>query len=447
MEESAIETLTAAEATALAKEAFLFGLPPVYLGMQIRINGNTPDTSGSCPPFNRFTHRREFPDAGRREAVGINADTLYSFAQLSLAKEPVVLSVPEMGARYWIMQLVNLWNDVPHAPGSRTLDGNGGHFAITGPGWKGRLPRGLTEMKAGTNLAILIGRTYVSGDGDFSEAHRLQDQYRLTPLSRWGRAFPAPGKPRPDPEVDVMTPVTQQIMAIGPQAFYSSLNALLEGNPPYPADKPVLERLERIDVKPGVTFDLEAFPEEIRLAIEAGLAAGKKAVLDGETGLGEVVNGWRMMLDLGRYGTRYAYRAVVTFFAMGANLAVDAIYPYGLEDDQGRRLEGAGRYLLRFAKGTFPPVKAFWSVTLYDAESHLVPNPINRYALGDRSDLEYGDDGSLSIWIQSESPGPAKLKNWLPAPKDGAFKIMMRLYAPKPEVAQGTWAPPAIQRI
>jgi hypothetical protein len=447
MEEPAIGTLTASEAAALAKEAFLYGLPPVCLAAQIGISGNTPDTSGLCTPFNQFAHRRGFPDADKREAAGINVDTLYSFARLDLAKEPVILSVPETGARYWIMQLINLWNDVPHAPGSRTLDGRGGRFAITGPGWKGRLPRGLTEMKAGTNLAILIGRTYVSGEDDFPEVHRIQDQYRLTPLSKWGKSLPAPGKARPDPNVDIMTPLTQQIMAMAPQAFFGRLNALLEDNPPYPADKPVLERLERIDVKPGATFDLEAFPDEIRKAIEAGVAAGRKAVTDGESELGETVNGWRVMPDLGRYGTRYAYRAVVAFFAMGANLAVDAVCPCGLEDDEGRRLDGANRYLLRFAKGTLPPVKAFWSVTLYDAESYLVPNPINRFALGDRSDLEYGDDGSLSIWIQGESPGPAKLKNWLPAPKSGPFKIVMRLYAPEPGAAQGIWAPPAVKRI
>src|SRR5262249_41477659 len=150
--------------------------------------------------------------------------------------------------------------------------------------------------------------------------------------------------------------------------------------------------------------------------------------------------------DLGRYGTRYPYRAAWTYFAVGGNLVEDAIYPLGLVDADGQKFDGANKYTLRFAKDGLPPVDAFWSLTMYDKDSYLVDNPINRYALGDRSDMTRDADGGLTIYIQSDSPGGGKAKNWLPAPKEG-FKLALRLYGPKKQVADGTWKPPAVQRV
>jgi len=166
-----------------------------------------------------------------------------------------------------------------------------------------------------------------------------------------------------------------------------------------------------------------------------------------ETIRGKNVNGWEITLDMGRYGTNYPYRASWTFFGVGGNLAEDAIYPVAKTDGDGKLLDGASKYELRFAKSEMPPAGAFWSLTSYDADSYLVPNSINRYALGDRSRMKFGDDGSLTIYIQNEPPSADRQANWLPAPKQGGMLLALRLYAPRKEVADGIWAPPPVRRV
>ena len=171
------------EAKAIAQEAWVFGMPLVYIEIQIDTATHVSKADQARAPINQFVHYRAFPDASNRTVVGFNVDTLYSMAQLDLSKEPMVLSVPDMGKRFWVMQIIDAWNNVPHAPGSRTVGSKGGHFAIVGPTWKGTLPQGLTELRVPTNLALLGGRTYTGGPDDYAAVHALQDQYKLVPLS------------------------------------------------------------------------------------------------------------------------------------------------------------------------------------------------------------------------------------------------------------------------
>ncbi len=433
------------EARALAQEAWVFGMPLVYIEKQIDVLTHVTKPQGALAPINQFAHYREFPDASNKSVVGLNVDTLYSLGQLDLAQGPMVLSIPEMGNRFWLMQIVDAWNNVPHAPGSRTVGGKGGNFAIVGPDWKGTLPAGLTELRIPTNLVLLAGRTYTANKDDYAAVHDLQDQYRLVPLSEWGKPYVPPVDVPLKPGVDAKTPVPTQVLAMSPEAFFGRLNALLVANPPEPADPVTMARIARLGIAPGASFSLAAFGPDVRKAIEEGVAAGQKQMR--ETPRGKNVNGWEITLDMGRYGTNYPYRASWTFFGVGGNLPEDAVYPAAKTDGDGKALNGANEYVLHFTKAGIPPVNAFWSLTMYDADSYLVPNPINRYALGDRSGMKVGDDGSLTIYIQSESPGGDRQANWLPAPKQGAFLVALRLYAPKKEVADGTWAPPPIKRV
>jgi hypothetical protein len=189
---------------------------------------------------------------------------------------------------------------------------------------------------------------------------------------------------------------------------------------------------------------MASFSPEVRKAIADGIAAGVKQMR--ETVAGKKVNGWAITLDMGRYGTNYPYRAFWTFFGVGGNLAEDAVYPLTEVDGEGAPLDAANKYILHFDKSEIPPVDAFWSLTMYDMDGYLVTNPINRYALGDRSGMKLGSDGSLTIYIQNESPGDDRQANWLPAPKVGRFKVALRLYAPRKEVSDGRWSPPPIKR-
>jgi len=181
-------------------------------------------------------------------------------------------------------------------------------------------------------------------------------------------------------------------------------------------------------------------------AIAEGLAAGKAEMLANAKNVGENKNGWQLAYDVGRYGTRYAYRAAWTLVGVGGNLLEDASYPTTSTDGGGNPLDGASQYPITFTKDEIPPAKAFWSLTMYDIESYLVPNELNRYALGSHSKLDYAPDGSLIIYIQKDNPGSAKETNWLPAP-DGPFRLALRLYAPDDDVINRRWLPPVVKKI
>lgn len=231
-------------------------------------------------------------------------------------------------------------------------------------------------------------------------------------------------------------------MHMAPEQFFSRLNELLVDNPAYPADAPVLERVAAIGVGPGLRFPWDDFPAEVQAAIAEGVKAGIEQIRTTPTG--EDLNGWMLTRDIGRFGTKYALRAAWTLFGVGGNLVEDACYPMAHNDADGNTLDGRHRYRLRFPGQ--PPVEAFWSIYLYKIDGFLVENQIDRYMLGSRSDLAY-DDGSLTIAIQPDEPTDVPTSNWLPGPKEGPFTVAMRLYLPKPEVRDGTWQPPGIERV
>ena len=439
------------EAKSIAQEAFVFGLPLVYIATQADAQSNVSKPEPGRVPFNQFDHHREFPSAANNKIVGMNVDTLYSIANVDLAAEPIVLVVPPMeDKRWWLMQIIDAWNDVPAAPGSRTHGDKGGNFALTGPNFKGTLPAGLEQIKVDTSLLAIGGRTYTGGPADYDAVHKIQDQYQLIPLSQWkgaGTKYTPSASVPVKPGVDAKTPIPVQVFKLPADEFFGRFCALLSNNPAREADAPVMARLAKLGIKPGAKFTTAGFDADTRKAIDEGVAAGQEAIRGGESKMGEMVNGWQIARDLGRYGTKYLYRATWTFFGVGGNLVEDAVYPLTLIDSDGQKLTGANKYELHFAKDQIPPVDAFWSITLYDKDSYLVPNAINRYALGDRSGMKSGDDGSLTIYLQRESPGKDKESNWLPTPKDGAFKLALRLYVPKKQVADGTWRPPAVTKV
>ena len=252
--ENKTKTISPDEAKTFAKDAFLFGMPLVFFEKQFDFNAAVTEPTGLKAPVNQFGHSRAYPDASNRLVVGFNVDTLYSFATLDLKKEPIVLSIPEMGDRYWVMQLIDAWNGVPAAPGSRTHGGRARYFAITGPNWQGQLPAGVEELKSPTTLTIVAGRTYCSGKEEYAIVNRLQDQYKLTPLSQWGSDYVPPEHVPVKEGVDGTTLVNQQFMALSAEQFYQNLNRLLLDNPAYPADAPALQSFEKLHIAPGAEF-------------------------------------------------------------------------------------------------------------------------------------------------------------------------------------------------
>jgi len=404
---------------------------------------------GSLPvnaPFNEFAAARELlgPET---TFVSPNNDTLYLLAAVDVRPGPLVLGVPDTGGRYYVIQFVDAWTNNFAYVGRRATGTAAREFLLVGPG--DATESGLETIRVPTGVASLVGRIQINGPEDAAEVHALQDSFRLTPL----HAEPAPGLPEPDPRVAAEL------------RWWETFRVQLAAFPPPPADAPMLE--------PAATLGLTA-PEspyvdpgpELREALIAGERAGREQVEALATGGAAPAGGWVSALHSFDYNSdhlglgtidapewriddreqAYAVRAGAARGGLYGNHGYEADYEMTYVDAGGEQLTGEHRYELRLTE--LPPVDAFWSMTMYDVPDFLlVANPIDRYSIGDRTPgLRYGDDGSLTLYLQHESPGPEKESNWLPTPA-GAFRPIMRLYQPRPEVLSGAYRLPPIERV
>jgi hypothetical protein len=439
-------TITAEEAYAIVKDAYVYAHPLVLQDITIRQVANVPEPTDIVGqgPFNQFSHAKAFPPVDFKTVVRANVDTLYSIANLDLGPEPLVLSVPAAD-RYFMLPMLSLWTDVFTVPGTRTTGKNRAvDFLVVGPKWQGEVPRGLELIHSPTRYVGMIGRTQTNGVADYPNVYKIQAGYKLTPLSAWGKGDYVPPKGKVDPAIDMKTPPPVTVEKMDAATFFGRFAELLKDNPPQPCDYPMIHRLERVGLKVGQGFDLKSTPANIQQAFERGTADGKKRVAElGKKEAGEGRTGWIYTTRSGAYGVDYDYRAAVAYFGLGMNLPQDAVYPSLSTDSEGKALDGSNKYVLRFEKEKLPPVDAFWSVTAYDTDGYFIPNALKRFALGDRDNLVTNADGSLDLYIQADSPGKEKEANWLPVGK-APFTLLMRLYSPRAEVLDGTWTPPPV---
>ncbi len=398
-------------------------------------------------PMNTFSHMRAFPAADFKVVVRPNFDTLYSVGWLDLSKEPVIVSTPDTGGRYYLLPMLDMWTDVFAVPGKRTSGTAAAHFAVIPPGWKEELPAGVREIQSPTSYVWIIGRTQTNGLKDYDAVHKVQDGYRITPLSQW-RKTPLPVTFRADPSVDMKTPPLELVNGMPAKRYFTYAAELMKLHPPHVTDWSMVERIKRIGLEPGKSFSWESLDPAVREVLSQVPGAAVKAMLAKIPAMARVVDGWQMNTDtMGVYGDFYLKRAIVAMIGLGANQPDDAIYPLNTGDADGRLLRGEDNYVMHFDRDKLPPVGAFWSLTMYDADGFQTPNPINRFAIGDRDPLKFNADGSLDLYIQHARPGPDKESNWLPAPASGVLGITMRLYAPRAAALYGRWAPPPVQRV
>jgi hypothetical protein len=439
------DKLTPQEARDIAEQAFLFGLPPVYNSLQAEILSNAPQPEGMRAPFGQFFHYRLFPESSLKEVSGFNVDALYSTGLIDVWREPYILTVPPMGDRYWIVQIIDAWSEIPAAPGARTAGGTGGNFVIAGSHWTDPLPEGMPVIRPATSLVMVAPRIYTSGKDDEASVHHLQEQFKLTPLSKWGTDYAPPAVLPVRLGVDTRTPVTRQVFSMTPEVYFSRLSFLLLHNPPHKIDRDVATRMERLGITPGTPFRMDRFGPGVRKAIREGMVAAQREIEESKARMVEMRNGWEVTQDLGRYGTRYTQRAAWTYYSVSANLVGDAFYATAPVDNDGKKLNGGRRYTLTFPKGKLPSGKAFWSVTLFDPETCAQPGAASRRTLSAQGQVLPGRDGSITLYIQHDPPGPERDSNWLPAP-DGPFLLGLRLYWPG-EVADSSWNPPPVIRV
>jgi hypothetical protein len=444
---SLAQSISADEAQAIAAEAYVYFYPLVTMDLtRKQLINSDPRTAEIGGPPNAFNNIQAYPTADMKAVVRPNFDTLYSSAWLDLTREPMVVSVPDTDGRYYLLPMLDMWSDVFASPGLRTTGTKAGNFLVVPPGWNGNVPAGFTRVDAPTPYVWIIGRTKTDGPADYAAVHEVQKGYKITPLSGWGKP-PVAVTQTIDPSVDIKTPPKTQVDTMAGDRFFAFAAELLKVNPPHITDGPIIARMARIGLEQGKSFDISKVDATVRKAVEDAPAQAQKLMAWKVPTLARVANNWSMNTDtMGVYGNYYLKRAIVAQVGLGANLPEDAIYPGSIADENGKPLDGASKYITRFAKDALPPVEAFWSITLYDDDGFQVANPLNRFAVSSWMPFKRDADGSLTLYFQNENPGGDREANWLPTPK-GSFNLTMRLYAPKSEALTGVWNPPVIKRI
>ena len=447
------QTITEQDAHDIGVNAYLYFYPPVSMDLTRKQLVNTPPGTGIGGPMNTFVNVPTFPPADLKVVVRPNFDTLYSSGWLDLTKEPMIVSVPDTGGRYYLLPMLDMWTDVFASPGWRTTGTQAGNFIVVPPGWRPdlrdklieelKLPEGTQRIDAPTPYVWIIGRTKTDGPADYDAVQKIQADYKITPLSEWGKT-PKPVEAKIDPSVDIKTPPKTQVDTMSADKYFAYAAELFKLHPPHITDEPIIAQMKRIGIERGKSFDLSKLDPIVQKALTTAPEAAQQLMQWKLATLARVANGWSMNTDtMGVYGNYYLKRAIITQQGLGANLVEDAIYPLNLADSDGKPLDGANKYVLHFDKGAAPPVNAFWSVTLYDPDGFQVANSLNRFAVSSWMPFKVNADGSLDLYFQNESPGPDKEANWLPAPK-APFNLTMRLYAPKSDALTGKWNPPPV---
>lgn len=438
-------TTDPADAAVVGAQAYVYGLPLLEL-LRVRREQTSvrcPDQDGNAP-VNSFSHAARFPDATFRTVVAPNTDTLYSIAHLDLARGPLVIRHPDMGARYYSFALLDPWTNVIATPGAREDGGRAGAVVVRLAGQDvSAAPRGARVVTSPSRRVWVIGRTLAGDVRDQRVAHALMTRYRLTTLGGAAPSYPRgcrPGTPRRYP-----------VPTDGP-GFVAALNAALADNPPPVRDGSLLARLRPYGIGAGLSPDRAGLDPATRAALYRAVATraaelpqeAKAQALAGA----EQHGGWYTpQSDIGDYGTDYRFRAYIALLGLGANTPDEAVYPAGLASSDGLLLDGSHAYRITFARGQEPPARYFWSLTMYDANGYLVANPAERYSLGpSHPPLVRRPDGSVVVEVRSTRPSDPQV-NWLPAPASGQFRLNLRLYGPSAAVLDGRWAPPPVQDL
>lgn len=450
----AANALTAEEAKAIAMDAYVYGYSLITTEVTRVQMTNVDKADGLRGPMGQFMNVKRYPPADYRGVSAPNADTLYSIAWIDLGKEPTVFSHPDMGSRYYLFPMYSLWMPVIESAGTRTTGEKAEKFLLTGPGWEGTVPAGMTQIKSPTRYMLILGRTYADGtEQDYKAVNALQEQFSLRPLSQFGKhdwTF-TPPPVNPDPGFAMTDKPQDVILKLGTKGYFDMMGRLMcKDAPPAPQDAPIIAKMAQIGIVPCKEFDLAALDQATQDALKNLPQEALDKIAAHRASLGRVADGW-VISEVGAYGTDYMKRAVVGAFGWPANLDKDAVYPYTEVDSTGAPLTGAHKYTLTFAKGQEPPVDGFWSITMYEIDQGwwFAPNPLNKFTVSPRNNPVRNADGSLTLYFQNESPGKDKEANWLPAPK-GPFLPMIRMYWPKvtkPSILDGTWIPPRIVKI
>jgi hypothetical protein len=440
----------AEETKAIAQEGFLYGLP-IVMNYAVMYEYAVDKTSRQFKaPFNQINNEARVFTYKDTAIITPNSDTPYSLAWLDLRAEPIVLSVPPVEkARYYAVMLCDGNTFNYGYVGSRATGPEPGDYMVVGPDWKGEMPAGIKKVfHSSTQFSLAVFRTQLFNPADMPNVVKVQSGYKVQPLS----AFLKQPAPPAAPAIDFPKANAELVK----QNFFSYLDFALQFAPAGPEEVAIRGKLARIGVGPGKTIEMKDLSPEQKAGVVAGMKDAEAQVEKFLATGSKDINGWKVgsfFGDRAFYHGDWLLHAASAKGGIYGNDAVEAMYPYTKTLASGEPLDGSKHnYTLTFAKGQLPPVTAFWSVTMYDGKSQLlIENPINRYLINSPmlQGMKKNPDGSVTMYIQKDSPGKGKESNWLPAPNDTIF-LVMRLYWPKetpPSIlpaGEGTWQPPPL---
>jgi hypothetical protein len=441
------------ETKAIAQDGFIYGLPIVMYYTSTYELFVDPTSSQYKAPIGTLTNEARVFTYKDTAVITPNSDTPYSLMEVDLRAEPTVISVPAVPKpRYYSVMLTDANTFNYGYMGSRATGNGPGDYMVVGPDWKGETPAHIKQVfHSTTPFSVVAFRTQLFNAADMPNVVKIQAGYKVQPLSAYLKQ-PAPPAP---PAINYM----KANAAIAKSNFFELLDFALQYIPPSPEEAGIRAKLASIGIGPGKTFEMKDLSVEHKAAVLLGMKAGDDQIDKYIASGGKVINGWNIgsfFGDRAFYNGDWLKRAAAAKGGIFGNSAIEAMYPLTRVTADGETLDGSKHnYTLTFAKGSLPPVNAFWSVTMYDGKTQfLIQNPINRYLINSPMlpGMKTNPDGSLTLYIQKDSPGKAKESNWLPAP-DGPIYLVMRLYWPKetpPSIlppGQGTWQPPGVMQV
>ncbi|MFM0393073.1 DUF1254 domain-containing protein [Paraburkholderia phytofirmans] len=445
-------SMTESYARMVARDAYFWAWPMVNIYNRRLAFKQAPKVglmNGTIPyaPLNRLAMLHDYIQPEQRWVACPNQDVAYGAGIAALDETPVVVQVPDFGTRFWVYQIVDLRTD-SFAQLGAMYGTRPGFYLLVGPNWNGKVPAGITKVfRAGTGTAFVVPRVFM----DDTAQDRAAIQPALAGIDVYPLAeFDGTPKRRDWSRLPSLTSPTDdsgggETKWVIPEKFFDELPLVLKDAPPLPGEEARYAQINAV------------------LAAASNDPALKRAMIDEATktekelidpllqfrnwGL-PVGNHWTTTQNNAAFGTDYFTRTAVAKSNILVNAPAETKYLYQDLDATGQRLSGANRYTVTFPKGQTPPVDGFWSLTLYDSNHFFVPNRLKRYSLGTKNrDLTFNSDGSLTLYVQAESPGAANESNWLPAPAGAVFTLYLRAYWPKTSIIDGSWAPPPVRLV
>src|SRR6195256_3026324 len=445
--------LTPTETKAIAEEGFIYGLP-IVMNYAVMYEYAVDKNSGQFKaPFNQINNEARLYHYKAPSIRTPNSDTPYSLLWLDLRAEPMVLSVPAVEkSRYYSVMLCDGNTFNYGYIGTRATGPDAGDYLVVGPDWKGETPPGIKKaFRSSTQFSAAAHATQLFNPADMPNVVKIQAGYKVQPLSAYLKQPPPPAAPAVNfPKIDKEMVKTN---------FFEYLDFALQFAPPGPEEKDIRAKLARIGIGAGKSFDFKDLSLEHKAEVGLGMKDGDAKVEQYLATGQKNISGWKvgsLFGDRAFFNGDWLRRAAAAKGGIYGNDAVEAMYPMTKTLADGEALDGSKHdYTITFPAGQLPPVNSFWSVTMYDGKSQLlIKNPINRYLINSPMlpDMKKNEDGSLTLYIQKDSPGADKEANWLPAPNDTIY-LVMRLYWPKTEApsilpaGEGTWKPPGIVKV